>query len=525
VPRLVLLVLEGWSRVVESLLRLPALRPAGSFLSVFAILLMLSPEPCYPDADKLSGRGAPPEAIGRKILTLLREEGMTDAQKVRRLAGIRGHLTPHGAATLVSFLENCRGELFVALAMCMDRCGAGREALSVAQDVISDKSTPVSQFSAALYFAMLAGFREERMSQAVRLYKIATDALVERLRNPPSTSALLALLRERKFIWHRGTMWAARSEVVEELARLVETATGDVQREAAGVLSRTIAADLLPATTVVPLARLAANCDAETAISISNLLTKVLGAGPKTKNPDEIKKFWENWLARNGAEFSLARHALKRAQSSEKLPFEERVFLGRQIAFTVRELPEDERAKVWATLRQIFLADKSPSRERCAAWLWPLVRIASREGSKDMRRECLALLMNMLASKDETLRHWALSSLGDLPEALEPGSASRQILDKAFSDAHAPPEGRARAAWSLRKALRGNPDLAEKMIGKTLSLDPSTWRKALADYLPQGARPKGPQPPHAPESPGRRRKPADRAGQPSKPHTMTETYR
>ena len=526
---------------------------------VGAATLMALSEPSYPEGALDSGKKRPSQAVGEKILLLLSDKGKSDTQKAAELARMRGNLSPQATAPLLDRLRESDGVVFLALALCLERCGAGKGALSVAEAIVSDKSTPASQFAPALRFIELAAFTKDRLPRALRLLKIGSSALAERLRKPSSMGELRTLLRAAELIWHPGTIWACHSEVTEQLARLVETTTGDVQRDAARALSITTTPDVLPGTTVAPLAGVVAHCDPETAVRINNLLRKALGVGSKTEDVSEIRTFWNDWLAENGAGFRLALYALKRAKASERLPYEERLLLGSQIAFSVRQLPEGERAKVWASLRQVFLADKSPPRERCAAWLRPLVKVASRERAKAIRRQCLSLLMSLVRSSNETLRGWALCSLGDLPDATAAGSLTRRLLEHTLADPHAPPGDRARAAWSLRHAIKGNPDLAEKMIalaetfqrlpdgafttmsrsncigqicgalseatGKSLSLDPSTWRKALADYLPQGARPKGPQPPHAPESPGGRRKPADRAGQPSKPHTMTETYR
>jgi len=439
-------------------------RPLMGLVLVGAVILMALSRPSCAQGALDSGKKRPSQAVGEKILLLLSDKGKSDTQKAAELARMRGNLSPQATAPLLDRLRESDGVVFVALALCLERCGARKEALSVAEAILSEKSTPASQFAAVLRFITRATFKGRPGPRLMSLFKTGSDRLIERLRDRSNRAELLALLRARRFIWHRGTVWATRCEVIRELCNLVEGTEGKVQRAAARVLATVATPDLVAGTTVVPLARVALDCDPETAISINELLTRVLGAGPKTKEVAGIKSFWEKWLAENGAGFRLALYALKRAKASERLPYEERLLLGSQIAFSVRQLPEGERAKVWASLRQVFLADKSPPRERCAAWLRPLVKVASRERSRAIRRQCLSLLMSLVRSSDETLRGWALGSLGDLPEATAAGSLARRLLEHTLADPHAPPGDRARAAWSLRHAIRGNPDLAEKMI-------------------------------------------------------------
>jgi hypothetical protein len=129
------------------------------------------------------------------------------------------------------------------------------------------------------------------------------------------------------------------------------------------------------------------------------------------------------------------------------------------------------------------------------------------------------MLLKMAQEKDPVLRQWALGQIGNLPGSTEKATASREILENAFNDPKESPGDRAMAAWSLRKAAKGNPELIEQMVstaevfqrlpqaefktetrtrciglvcgalgeatGRDLPLDPKGWRKALADFMPE----------------------------------------
>jgi len=131
---------------------------------VGAVTLMALSEPSYPEGALDSAKKRPSQAVGEKILLLLSDKGKSDTQKAAELARIRGSLSPQATAPLLDLLRKSDGVVFLALALCLERCGAGKGALSVAEAIVSDKSTPASQFAAALRFIQLAAFTEDRLT-------------------------------------------------------------------------------------------------------------------------------------------------------------------------------------------------------------------------------------------------------------------------------------------------------------------------------------------------------------------------
>lgn len=492
---------------------------------------------CLAFAMATFGEPNPEGHAGARILDILQDEKTTADQKCLALAKVQGKLTSQEAATVASWLKKAKGRLFVAIARAMERCRARNEALSVLRAVVSNKETPVEQWAPAMDCIEFFWFSNPGLA-AGRAMKQAKAALLDRLRHPLDKEQLVAVLRARETLWRVGNSWIYFEKVFDQLCSLLEDDNREVRVQAAIVLTRTWDLQRFSSRAILGLVRALVDASPPETTPVNDLLRMLLGVGPDPKTPEAMKAFWTDWLQKEGKGFRLALHALQRAKSSPQMTHREKVLVARQIAFSAGELPKGDCPKVWAAMRKLFEQDTSPQWQRCSAWLYPLILIASRQDCNDVRGEALAMLLKMSRDKDPILRERALAQIGNLPSATRPGSPSREILDRVFQDPNARPEERAAAAWSLRNALGGNPRLVERMValgetyqrlpdsafarvsrtrciglvssalmcgtGKDLSLDPSTWRKALADYLPQGAGSEGRQATDAQENPGRR---------------------
>ena len=87
-----------------------------------------------------------------------------------------------------------------------------------------------------------------------------------------------------------------------------------------------------------------------------------------------------------------------------------------------------------------------------------------RDEPKSVQGEAISILLELGQAKDSVLRRRALGQLGNLPGSLKRGSPSRAVLNRALGDDKAPPEEGAEAAWSLRKVVEGDPELAEQLL-------------------------------------------------------------
>ena len=465
-----------------------------------------------------SGLGQAPGdgPVGQRILSVLRDARKTDAQKALELSAVRGSLTPQDSSTLSELLKKQEGALFVALGDTMLRCGAGAEATSVAEAIVLNRRSPLAQWTAALCVIGRSAWHPVRGTR--KALTASMDELVARLKHPASEQQLLAILRAREFIWQPNGWWLYQGPVILELCELLKHKNPEVREAAALALAGTRLEWYITSDAVIALANLAAESKGEVQTAVSGILQRVLGIGPDTNDPPTTQAFWKNWVRVNADGFNLTWYALKRAAPSQELALSTRQFLGRQVMFSSRQLPEEELPKVWAALRKIFDEDKSGDSERCSAWLYPLVMIAARDETGTLDSQAVSMLLAMSKSNSPVLREWALGQIGNLPNATKKGSSTRQALEAALRDAKRSPGERASAAWSLRRALKGNPNLIEELValaegfqglpdgafsrisrsrciglvcgalaeatGKYLSLDPSEWRKALADFLP-----------------------------------------
>lgn len=458
------------------------------------------------------GQQNPKGPAGPRILEVLQDKDMTAAQKCQALARVQGKLTGQEAATVASWLRKANGRLFVGIAMAMKRCGARAEALSACTAIVSKVESPVDQWGPAMY--CLEYFWVSM--------KQAKASLLERLRHPLSKEQLVGVLSAREMVWHSGNMWMSSEEVFQQLCALLDDDSREVRTQAAMALTQTQNLEFFSSSSaILGLAKAVLEASPPEAFRVNGLLRGLIGVGPDAKNPEAIKAFWTHWLQKEGKGFRLALYALEKAKSSAGMSRREKILLARQVESSIGELPKEDCTKVWTALRKVFEEDTSPPADRCAAWLYPLILIAAKEECKGIRAEALTMLLRMLQDKDPILRDRALVQIGNLPGTTRPGSPSREILDHVFLDAKARPEERARAAWSLRQAAKGEPDLVGKMVtlgesfkrlpdraftkvtrtrciglvcaaltaatGRSLSvlsLDPSEWRKALAASLP-----------------------------------------
>jgi len=457
------------------------------------------------------------EGAGRRIITILHDKATTPEQKVLELQKVKGNLSGEDTQSVALLLRSSSGAVMLAIAEAMVRCGQGRIALENMQAIAKERERAIDQFAPALTFIgknalEISGQAWERFVDA------GAEALVDRLREPKDQEELLSILRSRDFIWRPGAGFGVRDRVVRQLCALLKDPNHEVRQEAARDLAGNAATWYVPGSAILPLVAVLQEADETAARAIAGLLKTVLIMGPESDDVSRIKAFWAEWAQTVGKGFDLTNYLLARADSDRGLSPQSKFFLGWQVLYASRELPLDGREKAWRRLRKVFEDDPSAAGLRVRAWYKTLIHMAEREKGSPIRAEALSFLIKLTQSQEPEIRAFSLSLFGEMEGTMASGSEPRLILQQALLDSKATPEERALAAWSLRKALKGDPALIEQMvklgeyfhglpeskfrfmaqghcIGQIagafsqalnikLGTDPSEWRKALADLLP-----------------------------------------
>lgn len=456
-------------------------------------------------------------SIRHRIERIVGDRAKKLQDKVRELRAVQGELGGAEAARVAKLLEGLGGDLMIAVAEAMNRCGAGRQAFSVVRRIASDPRAAIDRWAPAMFLLHAKAF-EMLGAQAPDALQIASAQLVRRLKAPSEEQELLSVLRSKSMLWPPGGWWASDDQVIRQLAALLKHTNREVRSAAAEALATTTALELMRGSAVLPLTKVVEEGDEPAARAALTLLTSILGLAPEGQELAPARVFWREWARREGADFDLTRHALARAKASEQLFRQEKLFLGWQVLHASRELPPARREKAWLALRSVFEKDPSAPGERATAWLRSLVQMAAREERGSLREDALSFLLKL--SRDDALavRQWAFSLIGDLPGATRAGTRGRQALDQVFNNERASAVERAFAAWSLKHAVKREPALAERMIalaetfqnfpegafrpttrshcigqicgalsfasGRKLSLNPGEWRQALDGWLP-----------------------------------------
>jgi len=418
-------------------------------------------------------RAAAPRGVGQRIIETVAAANTSPEEKVRALGTVRGVLSHAEAKSVATTLRQLRGEVLLAAAEAMWRCGAADQATTAMLEIASSRDTAPDQWAAALRFSAAYGaIRVPPSWEAppiavpeVRPAIAAAQAqIAERLRKPKDEQELLALLGERKLLWRQEWCYRGYEDILGELSRLLRHRNGKVRALAAQALSTTAFPQMIPGSAVLALTSVLADADEQAARAVDDLLRTILGVEPDSDELADVRRFWHQWAQAAGPEFSLTKQVLSRIPQAGEALGDEKCLLAIQLQYASREATEAEREEACRALIKAFETDRSPAPERTGAWLKPLGEIAARTQNEKLRRDVLRFFLRLLREEEPGVRLAGIAMLGRMPAAVARGSAAREALDRILVDKHADPKERAVAAWSLRHAVRSEKGLALAMM-------------------------------------------------------------